>query len=195
MRLSGFTLAIESYLVRKGMAAILNRIPGVRILGEVGSGPELIRYLGHHHTDFLIISEKLFNNNTEFFLSNTDLLGSTILLLENPSAGETRGVRSSIHISEDRDMIIGKIRTLLSERPPEPDQELLTQREKEILRLISMGLTNRQIAEKLFLSTHTVITHRKNITGKLGIRSASGLTVYAIVNNIITIDEVSSEHE
>jgi len=195
MRLSGFTLAIESYLVRKGMAAILNRIPGVRILGEVGSGPELIRYLGHHRTDFLIISEKLFNNNTEFFLSNTDLLGSTILLLENPSAGETRGVRSSIHISEDRDMIIGKIRTLLSERPPEPDQELLTQREKEILRLISMGLTNRQIAEKLFLSTHTVTTHRKNITGKLGIRSASGLTVYAIVNNIITIDDVSSEHE
>lgn len=193
MRLSGFTLAIESYLLRKGMAALLNRIPGVRLLREVGSGPELIQYLGQHSTDFLIISEPLFNDYTEFFLSKADLLAGTILLLEKPPAEEVHRVRSSIHISEDRDSIIGKILALLGERPPEPGQELLTQREKEVLRLISMGLTNKQIADRLFLSTHTVTTHRKNITGKLGIRSASGLTVYAIVNNIITIDDVSSE--
>jgi DNA-binding NarL/FixJ family response regulator len=56
-----------------------------------------------------------------------------------------------------------------------------------------MGLTNRQIADKLFLSAHTVMTHRKNISSKLGIKSVSGLTVYAIVNNIITIEEVTSK--
>ena len=74
----------------------------------------------------------------------------------------------------------------------EPPDEL-TDREKEIVKMVSLGLTNREIAEHLFLSTHTVTTHRKNITKKLGIKSASGLTIYAIVNNIITIDEATSK--
>ena len=71
-----------------------------------------------------------------------------------------------------------------------PNSRLL---EKTIVRLVAMGLTNKQIAGELFLSAHTVITHRKNISSKLGIKSVSGLTVYAIVNNIITIEELSSE--
>jgi DNA-binding NarL/FixJ family response regulator len=76
--------------------------------------------------------------------------------------------------------------------PKDPSSEL-TQREKTIVRQVSLGMTNRQIAETLFLSTHTVTTHRKNISSKLGIKSVSGLTVYAIVNNIITIEEVNSK--
>jgi len=51
-------------------------------------------------------------------------------------------------------------------------------------------LTSKEIAEKLFLSAHTVITHRKNITTKLGIKTISGLTVYAILNNIISIGDL-----
>jgi DNA-binding NarL/FixJ family response regulator len=69
----------------------------------------------------------------------------------------------------------------------------LSPRETTIVRLVSLGLTNRQIAESLYLSAHTVMTHRKNIISKLGIKSVSGLTIYAIVNNIITIEEVTSK--
>jgi len=61
----------------------------------------------------------------------------------------------------------------------------LTQREREILRQVAMGYSNKEIADSLFISIHTVITHRKNITGKLGIKSISGLTVYAIINRLI----------
>jgi DNA-binding CsgD family transcriptional regulator len=61
----------------------------------------------------------------------------------------------------------------------------LTQREKEILRQVAMGYSNKEIADSLYISIHTVITHRKNITGKLGIKSISGLTVYAIINRLI----------
>ena len=63
-------------------------------------------------------------------------------------------------------------------------------REKEILVAVARGLTNKQIAEKLCLSTHTVITHRRNIAAKLQIHSAAGLTIYAIVNRFVDLNDV-----
>lgn len=71
----------------------------------------------------------------------------------------------------------------------ENDSEL-TQREKEVLQLVALGKTNKEIAESLFISFHTVISHRKNITEKLGIKTISGLTVYAIMNNLIDTSSI-----
>lgn len=65
----------------------------------------------------------------------------------------------------------------------------LSQREKEIVVCIAKGMSNKEIADTLFLSTHTVISHRRNITTKLDIYSPSGLTIYAIVNKLIDIGE------
>jgi len=53
-----------------------------------------------------------------------------------------------------------------------------------------LGLTNQEVAEKLFISVHTVMTHRKNITKKLGIKTVSGLTVYALLNKVIEIQDI-----
>lgn len=61
----------------------------------------------------------------------------------------------------------------------------LSDREKEVVKLVATGKTNKEIANELCISFHTVISHRKNITEKLGIKSISGLTVYAILNNLI----------
>ena len=69
----------------------------------------------------------------------------------------------------------------------------LTNREREVLRLIAMGNTNKSIAEALFISTHTVISHRKNITEKLGIKSIPGLTVYAIIQKIVDSSDISPD--
>jgi len=77
--------------------------------------------------------------------------------------------------------------------PQAIDENELTLREKEILRQVAMGLSNKEIADTLFISIHTVITHRKNITGKLGIKSISGLTVYAIINRLIDPDLTDPE--
>lgn len=71
--------------------------------------------------------------------------------------------------------------------------EELTVREKEVLRLIALGNTNKAIADILFISTHTVISHRKNITEKLGIKSIPGLTVYAIIQRIIDPSDISPD--
>lgn len=65
--------------------------------------------------------------------------------------------------------------------------EELSDREKDVLAQLVRGLSNKEIADVLCISTHTVISHRKNITRKLNIHSTAGLTIYAIVNKLIAI--------
>ncbi len=69
-------------------------------------------------------------------------------------------------------------------------QEILSDREREIVGCIVRGMTNKEVAEKLFISVNTVLTHRKNIARKLNIHSVSGLTIYAIVNHLVNVDEI-----
>jgi DNA-binding NarL/FixJ family response regulator len=70
------------------------------------------------------------------------------------------------------------------------EQNTLSVREKEIITGVVRGLTNKEIAKSLFLSTHTVITHRRNIARKLEIHSTAGLTIYAIMNKLIELDDI-----
>lgn len=65
-------------------------------------------------------------------------------------------------------------------------QSELSQREIEVLKLVASGMINKEIADTLQISINTVLTHRKNITAKLGIRSVSGLSVYAMMNGYLT---------
>lgn len=67
----------------------------------------------------------------------------------------------------------------------------LSDREIDVLKLVAKGFANREIGEQLYISIHTVISHRKNITEKLGIKSISGLTVYAILNKLVEPQEIS----
>jgi DNA-binding NarL/FixJ family response regulator len=57
---------------------------------------------------------------------------------------------------------------------------MLSEREQEIITLIAEGMTNAVISEKLFLSKHTVNTHRKNIMAKLGVKNTAGIVMYAV---------------
>ena len=72
----------------------------------------------------------------------------------------------------------------------EEDETELSEREKEILICVAKGMINKEIADSLNISINTVITHRRNITRKIGIRSIPGLTVYAILNGLIDIKDV-----
>jgi DNA-binding CsgD family transcriptional regulator len=74
--------------------------------------------------------------------------------------------------------------------PVRPDESELSDREKEILVCVAKGMLNKQIADRFSLSIYTVITHRKNITRKTGIKTVAGLTVYAILNGLIDIGSI-----
>jgi len=201
MRKSAFILVIDSYLVRKGMVSLLHQIPGLRILQEFSHTGSLLSFVRKQPVDFIIISQKLFEDSMDLFEQDPFLLEKIILLNVGPREAITTHnpgpkVHASIHLDEEKEQIIEKIQRLLDESDVKNEASgsmALSPRETTIVRLVSLGLTNRQIADQLFLSAHTVMTHRKNISSKLGIKSVSGLTVYAIVNNIITIEEVTSK--
>ena len=72
----------------------------------------------------------------------------------------------------------------------EEEREALSEREKEILVGVAKGLLNKEIADQYNISIYTVISHRKNITRKTGIKSVAGLTVYALLNGLIDINSV-----
>jgi DNA-binding NarL/FixJ family response regulator len=73
---------------------------------------------------------------------------------------------------------------------PETSKDIISEREKDVLRGVALGLTNKDISDTLHISTHTVITHRKNITAKLGIKTIAGLAVYAVLNGLVSPEEI-----
>lgn len=76
------------------------------------------------------------------------------------------------------------------ERQAKEEKQLLSPRENEVLVLMVQGLINKEIADRLNISLTTVISHRKNIVEKLGIRSLSGLTIYAVMNGLIEANQI-----
>ena len=77
--------------------------------------------------------------------------------------------------------------------PPLPNilqQKLLTDREIEVMSLIAQGLINKEIADRLHIGLSTVITHRKNIMEKLGMKSVSALTIYAVMHGYVDINKI-----
>ena len=93
------------------------------------------------------------------------------------------------NIKNKKESIVSRVQEeTICEEPASQDN--LSQREKEIIRCVVKGLSNKEIAEELFISIHTVITHRRNIARKLEIHSPTLLTVYAIVNKLVDISEV-----
>lgn len=84
--------------------------------------------------------------------------------------------------------VVSKLRSALSRtagKDHDDSREELSSREKEILVCVARGMLNKEIADRFHISIHTVITHRKNITRKTGIKTVAGLTVYALLNNLI----------
>lgn len=89
---------------------------------------------------------------------------------------------------------IGSLQNCIASNNPKPTKKkLLTKRETEILKLIAHGDLNKQIADKLNISLNTVLTHRKNILSKTGIKTVSGLTLYCISNGLLSPDELKMD--
>ncbi len=94
-----------------------------------------------------------------------------------------------ISISDTPSVIVSTLkRVLLSEsKIPDVTEDVLSDRETEVLKLLAKGMSNKEIGDELNISVNTVITHRKKISQKTGIKTVSGLTIYAVVNKLIIL--------
>ncbi len=190
-----FIIAENSYIIRTGLVRIINSFSEAVVLKEATELNSLIKIVNKHKPDFVIVNAKLIADpHDDIRTLFSDNLSTKFIIFVGSRRKNEHFVHfnEKISVDDEKTEIIYKIQNLIISRlPTERSDEgnELSEREKDVVKEIALGQTNKEIAEKLFISTHTVITHRKNITGKLGIKTVSGLTVYAILNNIIEIDE------
>ena len=107
---------------------------------------------------------------------------------------QLRGFDTTISIFDSPQQVVRKLRKALDatgSAQSQNDTYELSEREREILISVARGKTNKEIADRHNISIHTVISHRKNIARKTGIKTIAGLTVYALLNNMI--DEADME--
>lgn len=189
-------IAENSLILRSGISAVLKRLSDYTFsINEVSNMDAFMLFSRLHRPEIAIINPlflgcvsianyKRDNPDTKvvalvsgYFDNKTlaDFDGSISIFDDLVTVNDT--ISSVLHIEEDDDNI---------------ETEQLSQREKEIIGCVVKGLTNKAIAEKLSISIHTVITHRRNISKKLQIHSSAGLAIYAIVNKIVEIQDIKS---
>lgn len=134
------------------------------------------------------ISSQIYFEHTAFFLERKP---KTIVLVSGNNQPQLSGV-PTLNIYQDEKSLIKNILQLhqYGHQHGHPGDHELSAREIEVLVLITKGLINKEIADKLNISQTTVISHRKNITEKLGIKSVSGLTIYAVMHGYVEADRI-----
>jgi DNA-binding CsgD family transcriptional regulator len=189
-------IAEKLQLTRLGLSGIIFQTRFSINIREV-SDPEKFRpSLVRESFDLLITSKsflKSCNADVMKVLNDKRMYYRLMIINDLPDTGLNLHSDDLIEYTDTEKTIYNKIETMLQDVSTPRNivhNDDISQREKEVLRLVALGMTNKEIADKLFISTHTVMTHRKNITAKLGIRTIAGLTVYAVINKMISPEEL-----
>ncbi len=192
-------IAEPSAVVRVGLETILKKLPGFRFRWiEIPTADILTEQLRMYRPDLLLINPCMAGNYAIGHLKEDTGcrdMKCVALLYHLVDNALLRPYDEQVSICDSPDDIRLKLEQLFSETVEETtgdEQQVLSSREKEIVVCVVKGMTNREIADHLFLSTHTVITHRRNIARKLQIHSPSGLTIYAIVNKLVELGDIQS---
>lgn len=191
-------IAEPSAIIRCGLITLLKRLPGLRTqLTEIATPECLLESLRMHRPEILIVTPAwpgyagIQHLKEECGCPEMKCLALTYMATDHILL---RSYDDQINLYDSPDELKQKLDRLNAEEAcpvtEEEEQQTLSSREKEIVVCVVKGMTNREIADRLYLSTHTVITHRRNIARKLQVHSASGLTVYAIVNKLVELNDI-----
>jgi DNA-binding NarL/FixJ family response regulator len=199
-------------LVREGTAELLERAPGLKVVGQAGSAEEALGLLAHADPDVLLTDVELPGMNgidlaREVTQRHPDIrvlilsayddyayvigaleVGVAGYLLKTASAGELRdAVRTAASGALVLDRAISR-RLTNRWRGANPGPAALTARETDVLRLIARGLPNKQIASELGLGLRTVESHVSSVLGKLGLGSRTEAALYAVSHRMAALD-------
>ena len=186
-------LAEPSLIIRSGLISVLKRLPGYDIhILEIPEITFINGLLKKFEADLLIFNP-LFPGLPSLNQIKNDCPNRLIryVAIQYIMATPAMQFDETITIYDTAEQIEEKINRLFHIEDPDDDSsKSLSNREKEIIVCIVKGMSNKQIADCLCLSTHTVMTHRRNITNKLQIHSTAGLTIYAIVNKLGELNDI-----
>ncbi len=193
-------LLVPDTLAAIGLRSILQRImPGAEVCIFVSLEELMANDLAYFH---YFTTAQMFLAHASFFLARH---GKTIVLIQGDEAGlllqgvhtlnvrqrEDDLVRAFLRLAQSSHAARGVHPSVVQQaQMPHKSLSALTPREHEVLHGITTGLLNKEIAEKLGVSLATIISHRKNITLKLGTKSVSALTIYAVTHGIVAPEEI-----
>jgi len=184
-----------SEIIRQGLTAILTQKNATFLVKETVTESELSTTIHTINPFILVLSPRIYNNNIKLIQALKAQKGllvvGIVFNVHHPDA--LQHFDGLIYLNDRPETILSTISNLLTE--PVSNQnpssnDTLSERETEVLKLMVSGFSTKKIADTLFISTHTVNAHRKNIMRKLDIKTISGLTIYAVLNNIINLKKV-----
>lgn len=186
-----------SVIIAEGLKHVVDDLAGFDVCGmitELEGGLEAT--LEAYDTDIIIADPAIADPQSRPGLHETikNLTGVPVLaiLTSATDAGFVQDYEGQIYLTDKTAEVEQKISAAVCVNANETrgDGEELSAREKEILVCVAKGMLNKEIADYYNISIYTVITHRKNITRKTGIKTVAGLTVYALLNNLIDMNSM-----
>lgn len=185
-------IADPSQIVMNGLALMLQELPDCEVMLKTDDVQALYSRLHVLSPDVLIINPVMLDYTKRMTVRNlfADCANMKVVALVYSflDAQQLRQYQGVIEITDDLQRIrstFSQLRDTDGFTEEDADSAQLSEREKDVLVCLAKGMKNSEIADLLHISVHTVITHRKNIVRKTGIKSVAALTVYAILNNLI----------
>ena len=192
MKTCKIAIADPSVIVLSGLSALLRDLPEYEVVLQSDDMHTVMTRLRIFRPDVLIINPSMIDYSKRRMVRSLfeDLPDLRVVALvssffDNQMLRQFQGV---VEITDDLQRIkstLNQVVAQLNAEDSDMDSSVLSDREKDVLICLAKGMKNNEIAESLNISTYTVITHRKNIVRKTGIKSVSALTVYAILNNLL----------
>ncbi len=191
MKRNKILLVEPSPIIAAGFVYLLSDSIEFEIVRVLESMEKLHEKMLSIKPDILVINPEVIDYSKRYMLksmfreyTNMFLVALVSAYVESVTLKQYHAV---IEISDTKQKIEAKLRNSLLDKNNNTIKENyeLSDREKDILIAVAKGKTNKEIADQLHISIHTVISHRKNINRKTGIKTISGLTVYALLNNLI----------
>ena len=184
-----------SEVIAIGLAEIIDGMAQFDVVARLDSPEHLSEKITTTDANLVMINPMLLGFHNKEFLSQLGkehpqltVVALVTSCLDHAMLTPYSGV---IEINDTRSKIISKMNEFAqSEATKNTDDVELSKRETDVLVAVAKGMMNKEIADLMNISIHTVISHRKNITRKTGIKSVSGLTVYALLNNLIDESEL-----
>lgn len=182
-------VVVNAYLLRCSLGSLIMEEFGNVSMFEKITNTQQLESLLNNATGVFIIEEELLSLLPHSF-ATPKFMDIVAVTSNNTISKYKNWIRDRIHLEDTKADIIKKIDAIIHPKHSEENSDSsLSEREKDVIRLVAKGYTNKEIADMLNLSIHTIISHRKNISAKLGIKTISGLSIYALLNGIIQSDE------